>query len=64
MYRLYQSKGGDMFGSICLSVCLGLCELYAVHHLNDTGLWCAMLACDVHHQPALCIMVHKGDLCP
>ena len=40
-----------------------------VRHFVGTGLCCAPLhcapsACVVHHQPALCTLVHKGDLCP
>ncbi len=35
-----------------------------MHHLIGTGLHCAPLTCIVHHRPALCNMVHKGDLCP
>ena len=33
-----------------------------MHHLVSTGLRCAPPTCLVHHQPALCTMVHKGDL--
>ena len=35
-----------------------------MHHLMSTGLCCALSTRVVHHQPALCTMVHKGDLCP
>ncbi len=50
-----------MFGTIHLSVCV--CESYVVHHLVSTGLCCAPSACVVHHQPLVCTMVQKGDLC-
>ena len=40
-----------------------VCETYIVHYLVSTGLPCAPLTCVVHHQPALCTMVHKGDPC-
>ncbi len=36
---------------------------YVVHYLNSTGLCFEPPTCIVHHWPALCIMVHKGDLC-
>ncbi len=50
----------------CLSLCLsvGVCESYIVHHLVSTGIRCELPGCVVHHQAALCTMVHKGDLCP
>ena len=33
-----------------------------MHHFNVTELRCAPSTCTVHHWPALCTMVHKGDL--
>ncbi len=47
-------QGDDAFGSICPSGFVGamLC----------TTLWVQDYF--VHHQPALCTMMHKGDLCP
>ncbi len=43
-------------------VCVGVCETYIVHHFMGTGLCCAPVTCIVHHQPALCTVVHKGYL--
>ena len=48
--------------SVLLCVCVGF-ETYVVHYLVGTGLCCAPPTC-VHHRPALCTMVYKGDLCP
>ncbi len=39
-----------------------VCGSYDVHQFNGPGLRCAPPTCVVHHQPALCTMVHKGDL--
>ena len=41
-------------------VTIWVCETGVVHHLVSTGLHCAPSTCVVHHQPALCTMVHKG----
>ena len=49
-----------MVPSVGLSV--WVCGSYVVHHLVSTGLHCAPLTYIVHHQAALCTMVHKGDL--
>ena len=35
--------------AVRVSVCLGVCESYAVHYLNDPGLCCAPVTCVVHH---------------
>ena len=32
-----------------------------MYHLMGTELHCAPASCAVHHRPALCTMVHKGD---
>ena len=45
-------------------MCVWVCETCIVYYLNGTGLCCAPPTCVVHHWPALCAMVHKGDLCP
>ena len=51
----------DSVPLFCLSA--WVCKCHVVHHLNSTGQRCAPPTCVVHHQPALCIMVHKRDLC-
>ncbi len=37
-----------------------VCEIYVVHVIVSTGLCCAPLTCIVHHQRALCTMVHNA----
>ena len=39
-----------------------VCGTYVVHHFNGLELPCAPSTCIVHHRPALCTMVHRGDL--
>ena len=48
---------------LCVCISVWVCETYVVHHLVSAGLSCASSNCVVHHQPVLCTMVHKGDLC-
>ncbi len=47
------------FLSVHLSVCVY--SGYIMHHYN--GIWgtCAPAGCKMHHQGAICTMVHKGD---
>ncbi len=39
-----------------------VCGSYHVHHFVGTELCCAPSPCVVHHWPALCTIVSKGDL--
>ncbi len=51
------------FDIVCLCVCLCVCVYsgYIMYHYN--GIWgtCAPSGCNMHHQGAMCTMVHKGD---
>ncbi len=49
----------NLVASICLSVCVY--SGYIMYHYN--GIWgtCAPGRRNMHHQGAICTMVHKGD---
>ena len=47
---------------LCFCVCAPLWKLHCAPLQQYTELLCAPSTCIVHHRPALCTMVHKGDL--
>ncbi len=55
------SRGGNIFGSIPVCVLEWVYSGYIIHHYN--GIWgtCAPGRHNMHHQAAMCTMVHKGD---
>ena len=55
-------QDGFKYIALCLYVCAWVCGTYIVHYCNGAELSYAPLTCVVHRPPALCTMVHKGDL--
>ena len=67
LWLWWHTKDANTFGSICLSIHLGLWERRcAPPQWYRTILCTTPMAQDyiVHHWPALCTMVHNGDVCP
>ncbi len=58
------SGWGNRNSLVNQSVCafVWVCGTYIVHHYKGTELNCAPFTCILHHQTALCTMVHKWDL--
>ncbi len=59
------SSRGYKIGLVCVCVCVFICQwVYSGHIIHQyNGIWgtCAPVRRNMHHQCAICTMVHKGD---